>query len=219
MSPDILRLNLGCADRGYTGFIGVDIAPGPHVDQVVDLAGPWPWETSSVAEVMALDVCEHIGDCDHARLNWLCDRCAHVPRPGFPLLQLALQESGIVAIDPVALREHPGYRHPLGRPHFMNELWRVLKPGGLARIETPNASRGSGFFQDPTHVMPYCLSSFKYFEEGAFARQRLGDAYGITARFKVREISERETSGEENWSRPEMREKAWKITAYLEAIK
>lgn len=185
---DVIRLNLGCADRIYTGFIGVDIHPGPAVDQVADLAGPWPWETDSITEVMALDVCEHIGDCDHVS-QWGCSRC-HRHREPFLLT-----------------------RHPLGRIHFMNELWRVLKPGGLARIETPNASHGSGFVQDPTHVMPYCLSTFRYFEDGAFARQRLGDSYGITARFKVREIGERETSGEDG------REKAWKITAYLEALK
>lgn len=193
-----LRLNLGCADRHYTGFVGVDITPGPHVDVVADLAGPWPWPDSSVTEVMALDVCEHIGNCDHVSAGWVCDRCADFRRSiawGTPLLHNA------------------GYRHYLARPHFFNELWRVLKPGGLARIETPNASHGSGFCQDPTHVTPYCLSTFRYFEEGAFAHQRLAEAYGITARFEVRSVIERETSGENSM------EKAWKIEAYLKAIK
>lgn len=167
-----MKLNLGAADRRIPGFISVDIAP--PADEVVDLAGVWPWQDSSVDEVLALDVCEHIRD---------------------------LKEHNLVV------------RHPLGRIHFMNELHRVMKPGARATIETPNAARGSGFFQDPTHVSPWCLSTFKYFEHGAFARERLGDAYGIKARFKVISLDERETNGEDP------REKAWKITAVLEAVK
>lgn len=100
-----------------------------------------------------------------------------------------------------------------GRIHFMNELWRVLAPGARAIIETPNAARGCGYWQDPTHCSPYCLSTFKYFEHGAFARERLGDAYSIRARFKVLLLTEFETNGEDK------REKAWKIRAELEAMK
>lgn len=105
------------------------------------------------------------------------------------------------------------WRQVDGRIHFMNELWRVLQPGARVTIETPNASRGCGYFQDPTHVSPWCLSTFKYFEHGAFARERLGDAYGIKARFKVWSIEEFETSGED------ARERAWKIRAVMEAVK
>ena len=57
-----MKLNLGCADRRIEGFTGVDITPGPCVDQVVDLEGPWPWPDSSVEEVKAHDVFEHIGE-------------------------------------------------------------------------------------------------------------------------------------------------------------
>lgn len=163
-----MKLNLGASDRRIPGFISVDIAS--PADEIVDLAFKWPWQDSSVDEVMALDVCEHIGD------------------------------TSIPFAD-------------TGRVHFMNELWRVMKPGARATIETPNAARGSGFFQDPTHVSPWCLSTFKYFEHGAFARERLGDAYGIKARFRVISLDERETNGEDP------REKAWKITAVLEAVK
>jgi len=53
-----LKLNLGCADRPLPGFIGVDIcAPA---DQIADLNKPWPWPDSSVDEVMALDIVEHL---------------------------------------------------------------------------------------------------------------------------------------------------------------
>lgn len=169
-----MKLNLGANDRRIEGFISVDIAP--PADQIVDLAGQWPWEHSSVDEVMALDVCEHING--H---HW----------------------------QPIGKRP----RYIDGRIHFMNELHRVLKPGARATIETPNAAKGSGYIQDPTHVSPYCLSTFKYFEHGAFAHSRLAKSYGITAAFKVIELSEYESSGED------AREVVWKIKAVLEAVK
>jgi hypothetical protein len=184
-----MKLNLGCSDRIVDGYIGVDIAP--PADQIVDLAGPWPWAENSVDEVLAYDVCEHIGDCDHANDDVRCPRCAL--RGGLAFGQKL--------------------RHPLGRIHFLNELHRVLKPGAQAAIETPNAARGVGFWQDPTHVSPWCLSTFKYFEASAFAHQRLSKSYGITAAFRVVSLTERLTGGEDH------REQAWKITAVLEAVK
>jgi len=152
-----IRLNLGAADRRFPGYLSVDIAP--PADVVIDLSLPWPWPDSSVEEVFALDIIEHIAD----------------------------------------------------RIHFMNELHRVLRPGGRATIETPNASRGAGYFQDPTHKSPWCLNSFQYFQDGSFAHKRLAKSYGITARFKVLSLSER--------AYQDTHEEVWKITAILEAAK
>jgi hypothetical protein len=182
-----MRLNLGCADRRIDGFIGVDIAPGPCVDQIVDLEGPWPWPDSSVLEVRAHDVAEHIGDCPHIGFIY-CGKCC----------QEGCQNT---------------FRHPLGRIHFMNELHRVLAPGGLALVEVPSAAHGVGFITDPTHKTPWCLSLFKYFEHGTFAHQRLAASYGITAAFRVLNLQEIEVSGEDP------RERVWKIMATMEAIK
>lgn len=58
-----LRLNLGCCDAHFHGFLNVDrVRPA---DELVDLAGPWPWETSSVAEIRAFDLIEHLPDPKH----------------------------------------------------------------------------------------------------------------------------------------------------------
>jgi len=152
-----MRLNLGAADRRVSGFLSVDCVP--PADVITDLAQVWPWPNSSVEEVLAFDIIEHIED----------------------------------------------------RIHFMNELYRVMRPGARVTIETPNAARGAGFFQDPTHKSPWCLNSFQYFEDGSFAHQRLARSYGITARFRILELDQREV--------PDVREPVWKIRAVLECVK
>ncbi len=152
-----MRLNLGACDRQFPGFLSVDICP--PADVITDLAQRWPWPDSSVDEVRAHDVFEHLPS----------------------------------------------------RIHTMNELYRVLKPGARATVEVPSATKGAGFAQDPTHVTPWCMNSFQYFEHLSFAHQRLSRPYGIYARFKVLSLTEREYK--------DVHETVWKITAVLEAVK
>ncbi len=167
-----MKLNLGSADRHIDGFLCVDKhvvacavcdANGRPSKRFADLSiGLW-WEDSTIEEILAFDVVEHLPS----------------------------------------------------RVHTFNELWRVLIPGGRVTIEVPNAAKGVGFICDPTHVSPYCLSTFRYFEHGAFARERLGDAYGIKARFNIIELSEIGPLPGEIGAR----ETVWKIRAVLEAVK
>jgi len=54
-----LKLDLGCSDRALDGYVSVDLVP--PADQIVDLESlPWPWETSSVDEIRAHDIFEHL---------------------------------------------------------------------------------------------------------------------------------------------------------------
>jgi hypothetical protein len=55
------------------------------------------------------------------------------------------------------------------------------------------------------------MNSFQYFRDGSFAHNRLAKSYGITARFKVVSLTEREYKDEY--------ESVWKITAVLECVK
>lgn len=153
----MLRLNLGACDRPFPGFLSVDIVP--PADVIADLALRWPWEDSTIDEVRAHDVFEHLPS----------------------------------------------------RIHTMNELGRVLKPGARATVEVPSASKGAGFAQDPTHITPWCMNSFQYFQAESFAHIRFARPYGITAAFKVISLSEREYQ--------DVHEKVWKITAVLEVVK
>jgi len=127
-----MRINLGCSDRTLSGYENVDIVPGPGVDVVADLRETWPWEDSSVEEVVAWDIIEHLPD----------------------------------------------------KIHTMNELWRVLVPGGLAKIEVPTTD-GTGAFQDPTHVSFWNERSFLYYEAGNPYRERFAEGYGIKAAFRT----------------------------------
>jgi hypothetical protein len=53
-----VKLNLGCSDDHKPGYLNVDQAP--PADFVTDLSKAWPWEDSTVDEVFAHDVFEHL---------------------------------------------------------------------------------------------------------------------------------------------------------------
>jgi len=60
-----MKLNLGCSDDLRPGYLNVDCEPfGAYPDtapyQQANLDSPWPWEDSSVEEVFAHDVFEHL---------------------------------------------------------------------------------------------------------------------------------------------------------------
>jgi len=133
-----LKLNLGACDRAFTGFLSVDIVP--PADVIADLTKPWPWEDSSVDEVRAYDVFEHLPD----------------------------------------------------KRHTMNELWRVLRPGGIARLQIPHATDGDGGHCDPTHVSYWTTSDFEYYAPGIPERERFrySSYYGVKADFRVLSIQQ-----------------------------
>jgi predicted SAM-dependent methyltransferase len=194
-----MRLNLGCStDLRGGDWLNVDIVP-PDYDpslentpqfELADLAFLWPWQDSSVDEIYAADIFEHIGDCSHWMGN--CGICC----PG--------EAERLITT-----------RHWSGRIHVMNESWRVLKPGGILTMECPDAAKGAGQWQDPTHVTPWTPNGLQYFQDGSGAHKRFAKAYGITARFKILGISERkyeELAGN-------LRCEVWKFKAFLEAVK
>ncbi|NTU53787.1 MAG: class I SAM-dependent methyltransferase [Chlorobiaceae bacterium] len=64
---------------------------------------------------------------------------------------------------------------------LMNEIWRVLKPGGIFFSCTP-AYPFPPAFQDPTHVNVLTEETFKlYFDD----QRRWGAMYGFTGSFQV----------------------------------
>jgi len=65
LPSDWVKLNLGCNVHTEQGWVNVDKHPFPGVDKVVDLDKPWPWETSSVHYIRAIDIFEHLRDSIH----------------------------------------------------------------------------------------------------------------------------------------------------------
>jgi SAM-dependent methyltransferase len=57
-----IRLNLGCGNKRKEGFLGIDKFPCAAVDLVADITEPLPFEDSSVSEVWADNVIEHVQD-------------------------------------------------------------------------------------------------------------------------------------------------------------
>lgn len=153
----MLKLNLGANNDRRDGYLSVDLKP--PADIVADLRNPWPWEDSTVDEVVASHIIEHLPD----------------------------------------------------RIHTMNELWRVLKPGGKADIIVPSAAHGAGWAQDPTHCSAWCLNSFLYYQQGAAEYKRFHDSYGIKACFKVIQLAEEDYLHHY--------ETVWIVRAVLEAVK
>ena len=65
----------------------------------------------------------------------------------------------------------------------IDEIWRVLKPGGQFESFTPDAEYGQGAFQDPTHVSFWVENTWLYFTEAAW-----GKNYGIKSNFTMKAL-------------------------------
>jgi hypothetical protein len=63
----------------------------------------------------------------------------------------------------------------------MNELYRILKPGGTVKITAPYYT-SIRFYGDPTHCRPICDWTFYYFNKEWRDENGLSH-YGITANF------------------------------------
>jgi SAM-dependent methyltransferase len=128
-----VRLDLGCGDKVEPGFIGVDICPNTDATIIWDLTRtPWPWDDSSVDEVLARHLFEHLTGEE--------------------------------------------------RITFMDELYRILRPGGTARIITPYWTSQRAI-QDPTHKWPpVCEASYLYFNKEWREREKLS-FYDIKCNF------------------------------------
>jgi len=65
LQTEILRLDLGCGTNKPENYIGVDIYPGSGADIIANLNQRFPFSDSSVDEVRAHDIIEHLPDRIH----------------------------------------------------------------------------------------------------------------------------------------------------------
>jgi len=94
--------------------------------------------------------------------------------------------------------------HNEAKVHVMAEIWRVLRPGGVADIEVPTFPSVQAVM-DPTHFSFWCRESFWYFEDGNRFRDAFAGRYsaGPVPRFKVLES----------------KQDGWKLSIRLAAVK
>ena len=86
------------------------------------------------------------------------DIVAELPAP------LPLADSSVGVIRAADFLEHVADKVAL-----INELYRLLAPGGLLLSHTPS-SDGRGAFQDPTHVAFYNENSFWYYTQANYRK-------------------------------------------------
>lgn len=87
------------------------------------------------------------------------------------------------------------FEHLPNKRHTMNELWRVLEPGGKATLQIPHATLGDGGDCDPTHVSKWTTSDFEYYHPGIAERERFRTSsyYAVKADFRVTNLTKPES--------------------------
>jgi hypothetical protein len=63
-----VKLNLGCGTNKVPGYVNVDRAHGPDVVHDLEVF-PWPWPDSSIKEIRAHHVLEHLGRTPEAFIS------------------------------------------------------------------------------------------------------------------------------------------------------
>ncbi len=108
-------LDVGCGDKPYEGwmplaerYVGIDVAPGPKVDAVIEPGRRWPIPDSGFDVVLCTQVLEHVVDVEHT-----VDELVRALKPGGRLLVTA----------PFIYNEH-------GSPHD----YRRFSAHGIERI-------------------------------------------------------------------------------------
>lgn len=155
------KIDIGCGDNKQgPDWVGMDYRKFPGVDIVQDIT-MFPWKgipDNKFDLAVTSHVIEHINPAPvDPRITGLAKL----------LLSKKLVTSkemdefvGEIAPGPIFMR-------------FMDEVWRILKPGGEFLCGLPYAG-SIGYFQDPSHVNPCNEVTWEYFDpkgprtDGAF---------------------------------------------------
>ena len=144
-----IHLDIGCGANKNEGFVGMDVRELPGVDIVHNIEQfPYPLPDECCSMVVASHVLEHInpGNTDTRLVG---------------LFKMLIDKKVISKKD---VEKYVGEFETFGTfIRLMNEIWRILKPGGRFAFVVPYAG-SIGFFQDPTHLNPINSSTLAYFD-------------------------------------------------------
>ena len=163
-----LKLDLACGNNKREGYTGIDIAETDAVDHVVDLrVFPWPIESESTEEINCSHYIEHIKH-DTVALD----------------LKQIVNESNSFEEFKEKINDNDFLAPKDGFVKFINEVYRILKPGGKVHIVTPYWANNRQI-GDPTHVRPIAESTYWYLDKPWMEENNLSH-YGIDCDFDVK---------------------------------
>ena len=156
---DKSKIDLACGDNKKSGYYGIDISDCSDVDLVHDLTVyPWPLDDNSVDEINCSHYMEHI---------------TH-----FDIQGILKQSETFEEFKLKATQAKDGYIN------FVNEVYRILKVGGVATVTVPHYMSVRAF-GDPTHQRYVGDTSFLYLNKEWRDKNKLSH-YGIEADFDMK---------------------------------
>ena len=146
-----IQLDIGSgANKQPGGYVGMDYRALPGVDIVHNvLTYPWPLPDESVIRAVCSHLVEHIPP--------------HPPDPRIAVLTDLLITHGVLNRDTVDLYMGEWQNETPRFIRFMDEVWRVLKPGGQFAIMLPHGY-SPGQLQDPSHINASNEATWAYFD-------------------------------------------------------
>jgi predicted SAM-dependent methyltransferase len=147
-TPARVKIDLACGDNKQEGHIGVDYRKTDSVDLVMDLeVYPWTFNDETVDEIFCSHYVEHL---PHDNTLTMIKEMVKKAK------SFADFKKMVSDIDPSKPSD--------SFIKFMDECYRILKPGGKLTILTPYYSSMRAV-QDPTHTRFICEASFMYFNK------------------------------------------------------
>lgn len=162
---DKSKIDLACGDNKKEGFFGIDMVDIEGVDLVHDLnVYPWPIEDNSIEEVNVSHYIEHIPHVDYiTEIKEILEKSTSFDEFKDNFLKLDRPQDGVIK--------------------FIDEIYRILKPGGKVHIVAPYVTHVRAY-GDPTHTRYIHDMSYYYFNKEWRDQNNL-DHYNIKSDFEI----------------------------------
>ena len=159
------KLNLACGDVRIEGYHGIDYKKTEAADTIMDLeVFPWDIASESASDI----ICSHY--VEHTPTDTYAKRVVKAINGSDDFVSL---KEKVAKIDLNAPSD--------GLILFMDEVYRILKPGGTIKIVAPYYASIRAW-QDPTHRRAISDATFLYFNKGWRDANRLSH-YDIKSDF------------------------------------